>query len=103
MKKLVALLSLVAFFAINVNAQKPQAAPTAETKKEVSAVKADSKTTAVPACCAKANPACCKNAGTKNCTAEQKAACAKAGASKECSGHSKAEASEAKEDKSGLK
>ena len=100
MKKLLALLSLVAFLAINVNAQTPKAAPTAETKKEVAVSKSDAK--AAPSCCTKANAACCKSKDMKNCTAEQKAACAKAGASKECS-HSKAEASETKEIKSGLK
>lgn len=103
MKKLLALLSLVAFLAVGVNAQDPKATTAPEAKKETTEVKADAKAT--PSCCMKANKACCKSSSSKNCTAEQKAACAKAGAAKECSGHGhgKAEASEAKEDKSGLK
>lgn len=103
MKKLFALLSLVAFLAVSVNAQTPKAAPT-ETKKETAVAKTDDKAPAAKmSCCTKANAACCKNnKEAKNCTAEQKAACAKAGASKECS-HGKAEASDSKETKAGMK
>ena len=87
MKKVLALVSLVAFLAVSVNAQtKQSSAPVA--KKEVSAVKADTKETSSKTSCVKANSACCKNSkDAKNCTAEQKAACAKSG--KECSVHAK--------------
>lgn len=68
MKKLIALFSLIAFFAISVNAQTPEA------KKTTSA-------TEKPGCCQKSNKACCKNdkVAGKTCTADQKAECAKAG------------------------
>lgn len=91
MKKVLALLSLAAFLAVNVNAQTSKTvAPIA--KKEVSEVKAEAKTEAKAStgksCCVKANAACCKNnKEAKNCTPEQKAACAKS--SKECSSHAK--------------
>jgi hypothetical protein len=111
MKKLFALLSVVAFLAVNVNAQTTAPAAT-DTKKEV---KSDEKASGA-SCCMKPNKSCCKNSkeAMKNCTPEQKAACAKSG--KECSGHAKAghehgagcdhsksDASETKEDKSGMK
>ena len=102
MKKVLALLSLTAFLAVNVNAQTSRTvAPIA--KKEASAVqdqakevKAEAKTEAKAA----AGKSCCKNnKDAKNCTAEQKAACAKS--SKECSGHAKVskDAKEAEETK----
>lgn len=79
MKKFIGILSLVCFIAFASHAQTPQTtAPAA--KKEASVSKTDDKT-ATPACCSKANKACCKNTSSaKNCTPEQKAECAKAGA-----------------------
>jgi hypothetical protein len=72
MKKVFALLSLVAFLSVSALAQ--TAAP-ADTK-------ADTK--AAHSCCAKPNASCCKNnKEAKSCTSEQKAACEKA--SKSCS------------------
>lgn len=72
MKKVFALLSLVAFLSVSPLAQ--TAAP-ADTK-------ADTKAT--HSCCAKPNASCCKNnKEAKSCTTEQKAACEKA--SKSCS------------------
>ncbi len=98
MKKVLALLSLTAFLAVNVNAQTSRAiAPVSKNevtgvKPEAKEVKAEAKTDAKAAagksCCVKANAACCKNnKEAKNCTAEQKAACAKS--SKESSSHAK--------------
>ena len=79
MKKFIGILSLVCFIAFASHAQTPQAtAPAA--KKEASVSKTDDKT-ATPACCSKANKACCKNTSSaKNCTPEQKSVCANAGA-----------------------
>ncbi len=84
MKKLFALLSLAAFFAVSVNAQTTKV-EASQTKKQTTAVSKDKKADS-HSCCVKANASCCKNgkeASMKNCTPEQKAACAKAG--KECS------------------
>lgn len=77
MKKVIALLSIVAFLAVNVSAQTTTAP--AEKKTETSV-----KEPASHSCCAKPNAACCKNnKDAKSCTAEQKASCEKA--SKSCS------------------
>ncbi|HRH65270.1 MAG TPA: hypothetical protein PLU53_03150 [Bacteroidia bacterium] len=79
MKNFLAILSLVCFVAFASHAQTPQT-KSADAKKEVSVSKTDDKA-ATPACCSKANKACCKNnSSAKNCTPEQKADCAKAGA-----------------------
>jgi hypothetical protein len=83
MKKILALLALVCFVALTSNAQTAQSA---DTKKETTVAKSDSP--AMPACCAKANKACCKNnTAGKACTGEQKAECAKAGAEKPAGCH----------------
>ncbi len=94
MKKVLALLSLTAFLAVNVSAQTSGAiAPISKNevtgvKPEAKVVKEEAKAATGKSCCVKANAACCKNnKEAKNCTAEQKAACAKA--SKECSSHAK--------------
>jgi hypothetical protein len=106
MKKLFAILSLAAFFAVSVNAQTsaPSATP-AVSKESVDAkaetVTPEAKTESKPACCVKKNASCCKNnkSASHACTAEQKAACAKSG--KECKhDHAKAET---KENTSGTK
>ena len=98
MKKVLALLSLTAFLAVNVNAQtsrtvapivKKEASAVQDQAKEVKAeAKTEAKAAAGKSCCVKANASCCKNnKEAKNCTAEQKAACAKS--AKECSSHAK--------------
>lgn len=88
MKKLIALFSMVAFFAAVSVAQTP-------------AAKADAKPEATKSsCCMKANTSCCKNnKDAKACTPEQKAECAKAGSTEASTGHAgcshgKAEANE---------
>jgi hypothetical protein len=72
MKKFLAILSLVAFVAVNVSvAQAPQA--TKETKKET-VVKAEEKSTS-HSCCKGGSMKNCSAEQMKNCTPAQKAAC----------------------------
>jgi len=68
MKKILAVLSLVSFLAVNISvAQTPQSsATTKETKKETTVAKTDDKTSA---------HSCCKSGSKKNCTAEQMKNC----------------------------
>ena len=77
MKKILVVLSLVCFVAVNaVNAQTP--APTAkETKKEAAATPAaTAKATPAATCHGSATKSCCKNGDAKACTPAQRAACA---------------------------
>lgn len=107
MKKFLAILSLVCFVALTTHAQDPQTG-SQDTKKEVSVTKADGKTE-TPACCQKANKACCKNnSAGKNCTPEQKAECMKTGAEKASSekagcDHSKMQSGKTEEAKPEMK
>jgi hypothetical protein len=82
MKKILVVLSLICFVAVNISkAQTASTATTAtkqETKTEAAAVKAEAPAT--HGCCQKANSSCCKNNSvSKTCTSEQKAACEKMG------------------------
>ena len=78
MKKLLALVSLVAFLAVSVSAQTTK--PSTQTKAKTTSTEVVAKDAkAASGCCVKSNAACCKNnKEAKNCTAEQKANCAKA-------------------------
>jgi len=79
MKKILVILTLISFVAVNISvAQAPQAAKTTKTE-TVSKSEAKSST---PSCCKGKSAANC-SAEMKNYTPEQKAACMKA-----CSGHS---------------
>jgi hypothetical protein len=68
MKKILAVLSLVSFLAVNISvAQTPQPATAkTETKKETTVAKTDDKSAA---------HSCCKGGSKKNCTAEQMKNC----------------------------
>jgi len=92
MKKILAILSLVAFVGVNVSvAQTPQAA-TKETKKET-VVKADEKS---------ASHSCCKSGSKKSCTAEQMKNCTPAEKAA-CNHGDKAKADAGTEKKEGTK
>ena len=77
MKKILVVLSLVCFVAVNaVNAQAPVTAAK-ETKKEASATPAaTAKETPAASCHGSAMKSCCKNGDAKACTPAQRAACA---------------------------
>jgi hypothetical protein len=78
MKKILSILTLVCFVAINVSLA--QTAPKAEAKAtKTEAVKADEKAS-MPACCKHPMPGCSKEAAaSKNCSPKEKADCMKAG------------------------
>ena len=97
MKKILVVLSLVCFVAVNISvAQTPQT--TKQTKTEAVA-KTDAKTSSTPACCKGKSVKDCTAEQMKNCTPAQKSACMKA-----CSGHGdKAKADATPEKKDGTK
>lgn len=78
MKKILVVLSLICFVAVNaVNAQTSAPVAAKETKKEASATPAANAKETPAACChGSAMKACCKNGDAKNCTPAQRAACA---------------------------
>jgi len=79
MKKILVVLSLICFVAVNISkAQTASTAAKPEAKTETAAVKAEAP--AAKSCCQHSNAACCKSSKeAKACTPEQKAACAKMG------------------------
>jgi len=97
MKKILVVLSLVSFLAVNVSVAINPPAAKATTKKETVA-KTDEKA---------AMPACCKGKSVKDCTAEQMKSCTpaqKAACMKACSSHGeKAKAEAGTEKKDGTK
>jgi len=100
MKKVLVILSLIGFVAVNVSVAQTAQAPAKETKKETVA-KSDEKP---------AMHSCCKGGSMKNCSAEQmkhcseaeKAECAK-GAKASCNHGDKAKADAGTEKKEGVK
>jgi len=101
MKKILAVLSLTCFLAVNISvAQTASTAPAKETKKETVA-----KTEAAPAahaCCKGGSMKNCSAEQMKNCTAAEKAACAK-GEKTSCAHGDKAKADAGTEKKEGTK
>jgi hypothetical protein len=94
MKKILVILSLVAFVGVNVSvAQTPQASTAKESAKKETVVKADEKS---------ASHACCKNGSKKNCTAEQMKNCTPAEKAA-CNHGDKAKADAGTEKKEGTK
>ena len=77
MKKILVVLSLICFVAVNaVNAQSSAPVASNETKKEATATPtAAAKETPAASCHGSAMKSCCKNGDAKNCTPAQRAAC----------------------------
>lgn len=96
MKKILVVLSLICFVAVNISVA--QTAPTAKQSKTEAVAKTDAKTSATPACCKGKSVKDCSAAQMKNCTPEQKAACMKA-----CSHGDKAKADATPAKKDGAK
>ncbi len=95
MKKILAILCLVSFVAVNVSvAETP---PVAKVTKKEAVAKTEEKA-AMPACCKGKSVKDCTTEQMKNCTPEQKAACMKA-----CSNGEKAKADAGTAKKNGAK